>query len=291
MMPLGYSLQELTNVTVLRARVVNSNIVYTLRGACWPYFCTSKHLQLVEPFVFWYILAMDQTERLCGSPHSLQNFQRYWVELEELNPHLRGGRVENHLGKTTPSSPDRESNLDLPSSAVELNTTNALASYATEAGNNNYKDVVTTIGPAAAILVITQIGCDAPTIIALLAITTFCSGAFVGGSMLNYMDLAINFVPALSGFSATQTLTAWSKVFYISAAVSAIPYLFFFFFGSVEEQIWNKAIHPEEERNIPDKEDKHHKVLTVESDDDQINKKDPIHLPNGLRRLSRVRLD
>nr|CAD7568832.1 unnamed protein product [Timema californicum] len=31
-----------------------------------------------------------------------------------MNPHLRGGRVENLLGKTTPSSPDRDSNLDLP---------------------------------------------------------------------------------------------------------------------------------------------------------------------------------
>nr|CAD7263804.1 unnamed protein product [Timema shepardi] len=36
------------------------------------------------------------------------------VELEEVNPHLRGGRGENHLGKTSPSSPDRDSNLDLP---------------------------------------------------------------------------------------------------------------------------------------------------------------------------------
>nr|CAD7405091.1 unnamed protein product [Timema poppensis] len=36
------------------------------------------------------------------------------VELEELNPNLRGGRVENHLGKTTPGSPDQDSNLDLP---------------------------------------------------------------------------------------------------------------------------------------------------------------------------------
>nr|CAD7571575.1 unnamed protein product [Timema californicum] len=34
------------------------------------------------------------------------------VELEEVNPHLRGGRVESHLGP--PSSPDRDSNLDLP---------------------------------------------------------------------------------------------------------------------------------------------------------------------------------
>nr|CAD7410508.1 unnamed protein product [Timema poppensis] len=36
------------------------------------------------------------------------------VKLEEVNPHLRGGRVENHIGKTTPISPDRDSNLDLP---------------------------------------------------------------------------------------------------------------------------------------------------------------------------------
>nr|CAD7197734.1 unnamed protein product [Timema douglasi] len=36
------------------------------------------------------------------------------VELEEVKPHLRGGRAENHLGKTTPSSPDLDSNLDLP---------------------------------------------------------------------------------------------------------------------------------------------------------------------------------
>nr|CAD7194294.1 unnamed protein product [Timema douglasi] len=36
------------------------------------------------------------------------------VELEEVNPHLREGRVENHLGKTTPSSPNRDLNLDLP---------------------------------------------------------------------------------------------------------------------------------------------------------------------------------
>nr|CAD7263370.1 unnamed protein product [Timema shepardi] len=36
------------------------------------------------------------------------------VKLEEVNPHLRGTRVEQHLGKTTHSSPDRDSDLDLP---------------------------------------------------------------------------------------------------------------------------------------------------------------------------------
>nr|CAD7588719.1 unnamed protein product [Timema genevievae] len=55
------------------------------------------------------------------------------LNLEAVNPHLRGGRAENHLGKTTPSSPDRDSNLNLPVPAVELNMTSALANYATEA--------------------------------------------------------------------------------------------------------------------------------------------------------------
>nr|CAD7263012.1 unnamed protein product [Timema shepardi] len=36
------------------------------------------------------------------------------VELEEVNPHLRGGIVQKHSEKTTPSSPDRDSNLNLP---------------------------------------------------------------------------------------------------------------------------------------------------------------------------------
>nr|CAD7427749.1 unnamed protein product [Timema monikensis] len=56
------------------------------------------------------------------------------VELEEGNPHLRGGRVENHLGKTTPVHPTEIRTSISPSSAVELNTTSALANYATEAG-------------------------------------------------------------------------------------------------------------------------------------------------------------
>nr|CAD7260672.1 unnamed protein product [Timema shepardi] len=51
------------------------------------------------------------------------------VELEEVNPHLRRGRAENHLGKTTPSSPDRDSNLDIPvlSSRAQHNKRPAVA--------------------------------------------------------------------------------------------------------------------------------------------------------------------
>nr|CAD7408273.1 unnamed protein product [Timema poppensis] len=57
------------------------------------------------------------------------------VEIEEVNPHLRGGRVENHLG-TPPLPPVHPTEIRTsisPSSVVELNTTSALANYATEA--------------------------------------------------------------------------------------------------------------------------------------------------------------
>nr|CAD7200483.1 unnamed protein product [Timema douglasi] len=57
------------------------------------------------------------------------------VELEEVNPHLRGVRVENNLGTPTPPVHPTEIRSSIsPSSAVELNTTSALANYAAEAG-------------------------------------------------------------------------------------------------------------------------------------------------------------
>nr|CAD7256520.1 unnamed protein product [Timema shepardi] len=58
------------------------------------------------------------------------------VELEEVNPHLRGVRVENHLGKTTPVHPTEIRTSISPSSVVKLNMTSALANYATEAGRH-----------------------------------------------------------------------------------------------------------------------------------------------------------
>nr|CAD7579755.1 unnamed protein product [Timema californicum] len=66
---------------------------------------------------------------------AMESNVQFKVELEEVNPHLRGGRVENHLGKTTPSSVDRDSNLDLPVLSGRASTRQArLANYATEAG-------------------------------------------------------------------------------------------------------------------------------------------------------------
>nr|CAD7392237.1 unnamed protein product [Timema cristinae] len=61
------------------------------------------------------------------------------VELEEVNPHLRGGRVENHLGKPPPVHPTEIRTSISLSSAVELNTTSASANYATEADTDYHE--------------------------------------------------------------------------------------------------------------------------------------------------------
>nr|CAD7569400.1 unnamed protein product [Timema californicum] len=51
----------------------------------------------------------------------------------QLNPHLRGLRVENYLRKTTPISPNRESNLELlVLGSLAQHETSAFANYTTE---------------------------------------------------------------------------------------------------------------------------------------------------------------
>nr|CAD7200781.1 unnamed protein product [Timema douglasi] len=50
------------------------------------------------------------------------------LNLENVNPHLRGGRVENHLGKNPPFDPTEIRSSLSPSSAVWLNTSTILLS-------------------------------------------------------------------------------------------------------------------------------------------------------------------
>nr|CAD7409205.1 unnamed protein product [Timema cristinae] len=66
---------------------------------------------------------------------------------EEVKLHSHGGRVENRLGKTTPSPPDRDSNIDLPilGSRVQ-HETSTFANYATEAGLNVVYNMTRPIG-------------------------------------------------------------------------------------------------------------------------------------------------
>nr|CAD7259308.1 unnamed protein product [Timema shepardi] len=84
---------------------------------------------------------LDEANRECSAIR-----RRLQVELEEVNPHFREGRVENHLGKTTPSSPDRDFNLDLPVlSSRSFNTTSALANYATEEEEDRWRALQATL--------------------------------------------------------------------------------------------------------------------------------------------------
>nr|CAD7433903.1 unnamed protein product [Timema monikensis] len=86
------------------------------------------------------ILSLNVTSQPTGTPSVTENVNSFnsrprigKVELEEVNPHLRGGRVENHLGKPPPVHPTEIRTSISPSSAVELDTSSALANYATEA--------------------------------------------------------------------------------------------------------------------------------------------------------------
>nr|CAD7395713.1 unnamed protein product [Timema poppensis] len=76
-----------------------------------------RFLRDVEDEVQWITEKepLAASNDLGNSLTAVQNLQKkHQVELEEVNLHLRGGRVENHLGKTLPSSPDRDSNLNIP---------------------------------------------------------------------------------------------------------------------------------------------------------------------------------
>nr|CAD7257654.1 unnamed protein product [Timema shepardi] len=85
----------------------NANMYTLLRDSIPGLYITSKPVKtrmMTQPAcsMMWVI-------------HSILNDTRIGkIVLEEVNPHLRGGRVENYLGKTTPSSPNRDLNLDLP---------------------------------------------------------------------------------------------------------------------------------------------------------------------------------
>nr|CAD7398253.1 unnamed protein product [Timema cristinae] len=66
--------------------------------------------------------------------HSVDNR----LNKEEVSPHLLGRRVENYFEKATSSSPERDSNLDLPVlGGLVQHETSALVNYATKAANDS----------------------------------------------------------------------------------------------------------------------------------------------------------
>nr|CAD7205429.1 unnamed protein product [Timema douglasi] len=74
----------------------------------------------------------DYRDRL-NIVHMLKELGR--LKLEEVNPHLRGGRMKHHLGKKKVHPTEIRTSIS-PSSAVKLNRASALANYDTEAGDD-----------------------------------------------------------------------------------------------------------------------------------------------------------
>nr|CAD7394676.1 unnamed protein product [Timema cristinae] len=103
---------------VLKARYVFALMGFL--GASILYFVRVNISVAIVAMVNHTALASERTtvetssEDVCPGGETNATSAKSEVELEEVNPHLRGGRVENHLEKTTPSSPDQDSNLDLP---------------------------------------------------------------------------------------------------------------------------------------------------------------------------------
>nr|CAD7200155.1 unnamed protein product [Timema douglasi] len=121
-----------------RARdLKNLNFLFTIssRKRPWPKTNKKQTLNLREfrctPFASLSPSTLGFASVTAGYANGLGTGK---VELEEVNPHLRGGGVENHLGNTPPPVHPTEIRTSIsPSSAVEFNTTSALANYATEA--------------------------------------------------------------------------------------------------------------------------------------------------------------
>nr|CAD7573737.1 unnamed protein product [Timema californicum] len=84
-------------------------------------YSQQEHEELIEKLVQSVHLIMNEKMKKNNFQDQNQELSKLVAQLEvekvvleEVNPNLRERRVENHLGKTTPSSPDRDSNLDLP---------------------------------------------------------------------------------------------------------------------------------------------------------------------------------
>nr|CAD7457443.1 unnamed protein product [Timema tahoe] len=86
--------------------------------------CPLKRTQETSPHGCsgWYLCVPLVRKSRCIGGHVNKDVSLIWygsqelgrLNIEEVNPHLHGGRMENHLGKNPPSSPDRDLNLDLP---------------------------------------------------------------------------------------------------------------------------------------------------------------------------------
>ncbi|XP_049809655.1 sialin-like [Schistocerca nitens] len=124
-----------------------------------------------------------------------------------------------------------------------------------------------TLVPAATMIIVALVGCDSTVIIAMLALSGFCTATDFTSSYLNMQAIAPNYAGTIVGIvnmfanltgiavpyivgvftNTNQTRAGWNAVFYLSAAVSTVSYLIYAVFSTDEEQSWNEP-PPETER-------------------------------------------
>ncbi|CAG2054585.1 unnamed protein product [Timema podura] len=153
-------------------------------------------------------------------------------------------------------------------------------------------NIVATVGPAIMMCIVPQLGCNHVAIIAVLTVAMFLNGAYYGGSFMNHLDLSANYAGSISAFASTissiisfcapllanlitdeNTLTAWNTVFYTSAVLTSLPVVIFLFFGSAEEQPWNKIIFDSESRNSNVNIESKSQIIDTEKGNNFIDKK------------------
>ncbi|XP_047109614.1 sialin-like [Schistocerca piceifrons] len=116
-----------------------------------------------------------------------------------------------------------------------------------------------TLVPTATLIVVSQVGCNAPVIVTVLAIngffmSTHCSGPYMNMHVIapNYSGTVVGIVNTFANLtgivvpyivgaftSANQTRAGWNNVFYVTVALSVVAYLVYAIFTSAEAQPWN----------------------------------------------------
>nr|CAD7405865.1 unnamed protein product [Timema poppensis] len=109
----------------------------------FPGFChkgggeQNKAVEIVPSVDNWEDSGVDKTPSVPyeGFVNLEENLELGRLKIEEINLHLHGGRVKNHLRKIILSSPDQDSNLDLPVfSSLAQHESSTLANYPTKEG-------------------------------------------------------------------------------------------------------------------------------------------------------------
>ncbi|XP_047003976.1 sialin-like [Schistocerca americana] len=131
-------------------------------------------------------------------------------------------------------------------------------------------DAIACIGPALCLLGVTLLGCNVTGIVAMFVLTMVTRCAIYGGSYLNHIDMFPHAAGTAAGIAQTfitvpgiitplvtsafisgqQNIQQWSKVLYVIMGVSAIPYLAYLLFGTVEEQE-TRWMNKRKEKDVP----------------------------------------